>query len=398
MTIPITAPRLGLMRSIITGFLTLAILSGCGGSSSSSQPATINPEGMWAVVATNSPDYSSGQVELVALDVEPLRASRGYHETFSDISVRSSAEHYYLVERAGIDRISKIDVTNPGVFEWQYHSYNAADTGSPNPYDLVFVSEHKAYLLRYDADTAWIVNPAATDESDFLLGELDLSAYTADGSNPNMSSAVIIDDRLFIAMQRLDAIWNPTDIGYVAVFDVNTDEEIDTGHDTNGLKGIPLIGHNPLGMSYHPEAGLLVQSVGEWFGWSILGGIDVIDPDTFQISQVLKGTDEIGRIEKLAVVDANTAYISVQKTYGAVSVLRINPRTGQVLGELEPIAERDLRTLAVDPLGRLWIGDAGDNKPTDPPGIRVIDPRTDQEVAFIRTDLLPIDITFVTED
>ncbi|KAF0810119.1 hypothetical protein A167_01150 [Alcanivorax sp. S71-1-4] len=395
MNIPTTSAPTGLLRVAIAGLLAITALTGCGGDSSSARPGFISPEGMTAVIATASPDFGSGEVELVDLDTDNMTASGGYHATVSDIAVSSHGQHYYLIERYMTDRVAKIDITNPAVFEWQYSAVSPSDTGSSNPYELIFVNEEKAYLIRYDATTAWIVNPSATTEAEFLLGELDLSAYAAGGAaTPRMSAGAIVGDQLFIAMQRLDSSWNPTQDGYVAVFDINTDEEIDTGMGEDGLKGIPLISRNPLGITYRPNLGLLVHGVGNYYTWGQIGGIDRVDPETFAVTQLLAGDQDTGRINHLAVINDNTAYINIYNAYQNASVFRINPATGEVQSEIEEVANTDIRALTADPLGRLWMGDGT----LSAPGLRVFDPADDSEVAFIPTTMLPMDITFVVED
>ncbi|HCQ35422.1 MAG TPA: hypothetical protein DIU19_05870, partial [Alcanivorax sp.] len=108
-----------------------------------------------------------------------------------------------------------------------YSTLGASDTDSSNVYDLVFAAPDKAYMIRYGADTVWVVDPTAGRERNFKTGELDLSAYLPANTtgSPNMSAAVVVDGKLFIAMQRLDSVFQPNNTAYVAVFDTATDEE-----------------------------------------------------------------------------------------------------------------------------------------------------------------------------
>lgn len=383
-----------MMPGIIGGLMMLVTLSGCGGSSSSSRPTPITPEGITAVVATVSPGYASGEVELIDLDTDQLVASGGYHSTISDISVSSHKDHYYLLERFMADRIGKVDIDNPAVFAWQYSAISASDTASSNPYDLIFVDEHKAYLIRYGANTAWVVDPSATQESDFFIDELDLSDYAIGGGGgaevARMSAGAVVGNHLYIAMERLDASWQPSQTAYVAVFDVNTDEEIDTGMGEGSLKGIPLIIKNPGSLHYHADLGLLVQGVGSYAGWDHLGGIDTIDVSDYSVTHLLTGDEDTGRISSMAIIDNTTAYFS---TYGPPEisrVVRFNPSNGEVQDEIGYLSSKDIRSVTADPLGRLWVADAT----TASPGIRVIDPADDSEIDFVSTSMLPADITF----
>ena len=114
-------------------------------------------------------------------------------------------KYFYRIERYQADNVTKFDVAAPGTVIWQYSTLDDGETVSSNPYDLVFASETKAYLLRWGRSTAWIVNPSATTQADFKIGELDLSAYAdyADGV-PGMAAGLILDGKLFIIMQNID--------------------------------------------------------------------------------------------------------------------------------------------------------------------------------------------------
>ena len=59
---------------------------------------------------------------------------------------------------------------------------------------------------------------------------------------------MIANGKLFIVLQRLDSDngWIPSKTPYLAVFDVEINEEIDTGMGSEGLKGIPLLVQRPL--------------------------------------------------------------------------------------------------------------------------------------------------------
>ena len=271
---------------------------------------------------------------------------------------------------------------------------NASDTDSSNPYTMVFAQADKAYLIRYGSDTAWIVDPTATTESAFKIGELDLSAYTPEGQTvPHMAAAAIIDNKLFIAMQRLEG-WNPTNTPYLAVFDTTTDTEIDTGQDSGDLKGIPLISQNPLSVTYQEDLGLLVQGVGA-YGGDYSGGIDVVDVDSYDMEQRLDDDKDTQQISSIAIADATTGFYLACQGYCFSSSLRaFNPSTGIVEdGAIAGLANMDLRTIAIGPQGNLWVGDANHSNP----GLRVIDPSTKTQTGFVSTSLLPIDLAFAEQ-
>ena len=79
-------------------------------------------------------------------------------------------------------------------------------------------------------------------------------------------------------MQRIDRIngWSPVVEGvdpYIAVFDVETDAEIDTNpsDDENNLKGMPIAVRNPLSLFYNSSVGLFVVGSGDPNGAAFYG-------------------------------------------------------------------------------------------------------------------------------
>ena len=377
------------LRTLVLASLSLA-LAACGGDSDDPAPAQVSAREGIVVVATAASDYSSGAVELVS--VADKTSSGSYHPTISDIGVSTDGTDYYLYERFQTDRVNKVNLNNPAVFEWTYSTVDAGDTNSSNPYTLVFAQPNKAYLLRYDSDKAWIVNPAASNEADFKLGELDLSAYLpADTQGaPNMSDATVVNGKLFITLQRLDSAWQPSNTAYLAVFDTTTDTEIDTGMDSGSLKGIPLIGKNPMSLTWHDQLGLLVQHQGAYTP-AYTGGIDVIDVDTYAVEQRVDDTASTGLISSIAIVDERTGYYLGYAGWQNLTLRAFNPTTGVVAdGAIAGLTGMDLRALGLGPQGNLWVADATSSKP----GLRVINPTTNSQSGFVGTSLLPIGLAF----
>ena len=79
-----------------------------------------------------------------------------------------------------------------------------------NPYEMLFVSDSKAYILRYGSSDIWIVDPSvsAADEEAFKTGEISLKAYDSD-QVPNMVSGLIHDGKLFVVMQAMNSEFVP---------------------------------------------------------------------------------------------------------------------------------------------------------------------------------------------
>lgn len=368
------------------------ILAGCGGDSSSSNNLTVTTR--VGVIATISDDYASGEVELAAIDESNMTASGGYFNGISDIAVNSFGQNYYLLRRFGSDQVLKIDVENPAVAVWQASANAQGETGSSNPYQLVFVDANKAYLLRNGQDTAWIVDPSATQASDFFTGQtLDLSDYLPTDNNgaPGMSHGVVVDGKLFITLQRLDANFQPSNPAYVAVFDTATDTEIETNANANdNLKGIPLIGTNPGGIQYVSGTGLVVNNTGS-YATKEGTSLDLIDPVNYTISPMIADANISTQITDAVIVSATKGYILNYSGVQSTSLQRFNPSQGaSSLTTVGSYSNADFRDIELSPQGRLWLADARVNNP----GVRVINISDDTDADFIETSLLPSDISF----
>lgn len=394
-----TSPR-STIRFLATSMLSLAtalMLAACGGSDSSGSSASGEPASAdTAVIRTASSDFSSGNVELVDLEAEPLSASGGYFTgKSSDLALSTYGNSYFLIERFGFDRISKRDLDNPAMNVWEYATIDEADDGSANPAQLISVDEDKGYLLRTGSDTAWIVDPDASSEADFKTGELDLSAYVPEGNEandyPSMVAGTVVDDRLFVVMQRLDDDFSPTNDAYVAVFDTTTDEEIDTGRGGD-LPGIPLEIRNPnlQGLAYQEGLGLVVDGVGARDPANPTGGIELIDPATYSSSVVVDGRD----IGGVTTVDATRGYFLQYDGWANLALFPFDPSNGTVGDSIDGFAGKDLRDIATGPDGRVWIADADAGDPR----VRLLDPDTNDETDDFSTELLPGGIHFAGRD
>ncbi|HTN34628.1 MAG TPA: hypothetical protein VL091_11535 [Marinobacter sp.] len=387
-----------------TGLAATLVLSGCGGDSKNT--SLTSPTGLAnaGVVASVSSDFSSGAVNVIDLDSANYNAFGPFHETGSDIGVVGGTGHYYILGRYGMDYISKVDISNLAKKTWDEFPVNVQpEQNSGNPYDLITVNDQKAYLLRYDSEKILIVNPSATNEVDFFSGEvLDLSGYTpsanADGP-PRVSAAVLVGEKLFVTLQRLNDAYAPVNTSYVAVFDVNTDKEIDTGKGTDGLKGIPLLGTNPDDIQYHEGIGLVVRNIGTNYPTYGDGtSLDIINVNDYEISPMIPATttaDE-GQLLDVVIVSENLGYIINLTGYMDTKVQSFDPTIGRDSFEtINNLTGGDYRDIELSPKGNLWIADADGDKP----GIRIINTTDNSEIKFVDSlrGLLPNNIAFVTE-
>src|SRR3546814_6461900 len=132
-----------------------AILAACvGGSGGNDDSSRLNGP----VVGTRAHDYSSGAVSLVDT-TPPFAASNNENPNrdTSDLAVRADGDHYFLLAKFGVNKISRYDAATPYTATYSYSTNDPGEENS-NPYDLIVASPSKGYLLRYGSATNWIDN------------------------------------------------------------------------------------------------------------------------------------------------------------------------------------------------------------------------------------------------
>ncbi len=352
-----------------------------------------------AVVATVSPDWSSGAHSII--NVQPPRtAQNNLVPTISDITVAAYGKYFYRIERYMADNVTKFDVNNPTTPIWQYSTMDPGAVDSSNPYDLVFLNANLAVLIRYGATTAWVVNLAAPNQDAFKIGELDLSSYADADGIPEMTSGVIADNKLFILLQRLE-YWCPSPgvSPYVAVLDLATGQEIDTGLGEGGRKGIPLPVSNPTVINYFSADGMVyVCGMGTYgsCGDEYDGGIIKINPITYQVSMVLDDGDAAahpyGHFSGMALMSPTKGYVVGYAGWGDNTVYSFNPSTGVVDGPVTSLEHKNLSGmesgLYPDQNGCLWVCNQTDAR------MEILDPTDDSIKDQVSTDLNPQKVVF----
>ena len=375
-----------------------ALLSAC----TSDNTATSIPGG--AAVVTIAPDYSSGSHAVIAESNGEFNSANNLLPTASDITLASNGNFFYRIERAFAgNNITKFSFAEPQTVIWQYSVKDDPQEAVPsNPTDMVFVNEQKAYVIRYGKDKVWIVNPSAASEAEFKIGEIDLSSYNDAGGVPEMHSAIVINGKLFIAMQRLISTFPlVSDIAYVAVFDVVTDIEIDTNYPGDSVKGIPLEIQNPENDMFYVESenAIYIQAVGTYSPTEYIGGIEKINVDNYDTNLVLDdGTESDhpnGKIISVAVVSATEAYFigcadcdDFVTGFNDYSLYKLNPATGATEPvQIAALQHTELSDLSLSPTGDLWIS-AGSAT------LYIMDVTQESLIATIDTQLNPVQVVF----
>ena len=304
--------------------LSLALLiSGCSDSDDDSEPdntqsqngASSETNGSdIAVIATAAADYSAGAHATVNVtDLSTLQEELA--ATVSDITLASHGSHFYRINRQN-SSIIKFSSATPDQPVWEYSVLDSGEEAGANPQDMVFLDDSKAYVLRWGKNTAWIVNPSAEAESEFKLGEIDLSAYAVDGKT-SMTAGTIVDNKLYIAMQRLDAAFVPQ-VPYVAVIDTATDTEIDTGQNED-FNGIALPLENPGVIQSDENGTIYVQGIGK-YDPEYTGGIATIDSESYETVLLVDDGDEtnhpLGQVGGMQIVSSEVGYLIAYRGWG----------------------------------------------------------------------------------
>jgi len=356
-----------------------------------------------ALIATAGDFGSQSGAHALMSTVAPYNALTNLAPTSTtDLGVACYGQAIFRLEKFGRNSITKFSLEAPTSHEWQYSTTDADDEmefSNSNPYDVISVSDTKAYVIRYGSPDVWIVDPSAGNGANFKTGMLDLRAYADADGKPEIASGVVVNGKLFLAMQRIDYTDNYLPgTAYVAVFDTVTDTEIDTGTGSV-FKGVQLPAKNPLKMEYlAANDTIYLQAVGKYEGFVLPayydGGIVTLNPNDYQTSLLVDDGDAdthiYGNIINMALVSPQKGYFVGYAEWADTSLYSFNPTTGSVDGQ--PVAQLehlDISDINVDNTGRLWVGRRGDA------GITLVDSNTDQILEpLIATDLNPIQIVF----
>ncbi len=397
------------MKKLTPLLIATSLLIGCGADNKSNDK--VITEGSYAVQSIAA-DYSSSQVAIGNILGDRSATQGLLTQAESNFTISTYENYLYHIGKKDIDTISRYNTTlGVNNSEWTYGA-NHDDQGSANTYTLVQNTASNGYLIRYGSNFVLQVDPSASDEANFVKAKIDLSAYTVAGASyPRMVDATIYQDRLFIAMQRLDSNWKAQQ-AYIAVIDLASNEEIDTNPQIDGLKGIPLNATNTFTLVEH-NGQLYAAGRGDY--GSDTGGLDKISTSTYAVTRLIdensfpelidfsddndNSNDTYYHVMDVAVVSDQLAYatLNIEKGYTTLEtkIATINPTNGDlaVLSEPVELADKKITDINIDANDRLWLGIAN----ADAPGILVMDTDTNTISGdFIELDMPAKRIEFLT--
>lgn len=397
------------MKKLTPLLIATSLLIGCGADNNSNDK--VITEGSYAVQSIAA-DYSSSQVAIGNILGDRSATQGLLTQAESNFTISTYENYLYHIGKKDIDTVSRYNTTlGVNSSEWTYGA-NHDDQGSANTYTLVQNTASNGYLIRYGSNFVLQVDPSANDEANFVKAKVDLSAYTVAGASyPRMVDATIYQDRLFVAMQRLDSNWKAQQ-AYIAVIDLTSHEEIDTNPQIDGLKGIPLNATNTFTLVEH-NGQLYAAGRGDY--GSDTGGLDKISTSTYAVTRLIdensfpelidfsddndNSNDTYYHVMDVAVVSDQLAYatLNIEKGYTTLEtkIATINPTNGDlaVLSEPVELADKKITDINIDANDRLWLGIAN----ADAPGILVMDTDTNTISGdFIELDMPAKRIEFLT--
>lgn len=338
-----------------------------------------------AVVVTT--DFETGGLATVGV-ARPHRTAAFDAPVYSDAVVRVDGDRVFVVNRLGGDWISALDPRRG------FRTLLECSTGAgSNPHDVAVVAPGKAYVTRYNRSELWIVDPTPSPScAGFRRGTIDLSPWADADGLPEMDQVLVVGDRAFVLLERLDRGngYLPVGKSILLVIDTTTDRVVGSIR----LAGANAFSASP-GMRREPGTGaILVSSAGNIHRTGD-GGIERIDPATLTTGGFFATEDGLGgNVTDFVVVSATKGYAIVLDDALQNRLVAFDPRTGGLTRRVYA-SPQYLSSVVAAPDGMIWLTDraltgAG-------PGIRIFDPATDRQTtrAPIAVGLPPFSIGFL---
>lgn len=204
-----------------------------------------------------------------------------------------------------------------------FPTYESAGDRSVNPHDVAVDDAGKLWIARYDRASLAVLTPQGAFD-----GEVDLSAFAGADGVPEMEALVAFDGKLFVALERLDELRQPTEPGLIALVDAKTRDVVGS---------IALLGDNPFGpmtpvLSDASRSTVSLTTPGRFDDATCAGcGVELIDLASRTTRQVLREADVGGSISRAILVSATEGYAIAAGPEEGINptwVLRFDPSTG----------------------------------------------------------------------
>ncbi len=370
--------------------VTLLAMAGALAACEEDTTAPVQPaNGYFAFVTTT--DYQTGSASIVTADDSVLTAINDVASIHSDAFARSYNGLVYVLNRQGADNIQVVDPSAGFITRKQFSMGNGSD-----PEDIVFQNSSRAYVTRYNENQMWIVNPNSGQRT----GQIDFSWLADADLVPEMGHMVKVNNRVFVAVQRLDRntpFFDPSGISYVAVFDALTEQFFDAEPAVAGKQAIKLTGTNPFGeLVYNAGSGKIWVPVSGFLGLNDgnNAGLELIDPVTLSKSGIVISEATLGgSITDVVALDANRGAAIISDSNFNTLLVGFDLTTPTTIDTIYAPGGFALQDAEVSRDGRIFVSD----RSVALPGIRVFRGSNHTQITTnpIDVGLPPADIEFV---
>jgi len=237
-----------------------------------------------------------------------------------------------------------------------------------NPQDIAFDTAGEAYVPCYDEAVLLRVDVA----NETVLATYGTAAFADADGLPETAWCLADGDLLYVACQRLDRgnWYAPTGPGAVLVFDMASEQWVDTDPVAPGVQPIALVGANPSTRIVVAGTDLAVGCVG-YFGLAD-GGIERIDLAAratlgYDMTEAELGGDILAMAadgDDWLTLVSDAAFVTSVRRAGSGGVVVLDEGTGYVHADLWLSG------------GRLYLAD----RTTGASGLRVLDPVSGTEL------------------
>lgn len=342
----------------LTVAATALLLSACNFQSGTDATGDTFPlsmdTGTVVAIAAASPDYSSSDVLTISSNtfgVGRLRQGELTTTNPNDIGVSGGKGGLYRLNR-GLDSITHYSADNFGALSsvWEYGVADNDDEG--NPYALIEKNNDTGYVLRYDSPLVSEVDLGAGSGQNFVTSTVDLSSHSVAGTDsPHMADGAIIDNVLYIVMQRLTpedqgtyTSLLPKDNSYITAIDLTTNSERSwSGRSTSGLD-LEVKNANDVSvfneMIYVAASGTNGATTDGQYEGGIVRVPQIEDSAPAELL-LDDGSGEYtwGRMTSIAVADANNAYFVGSSGWGDDTLYHFNPSAADVANSVTSVTD-----------------------------------------------------------
>lgn len=283
----------------------------------------------------------------------------------------------YKIQKFQADKITSFDIenlVNNNKPNWEYSTLASGETGSSNPYNIVFESKTRAFIPRYGKNKVWVVNPSAKIKTSFKLSEIDLTRYADDDGLAEVSHITINENKLFIGINNVKRVgndWQYPNNAKIIVLNLETFKLI---------KEITLAIKNIQSMQVMKKQVLVAGADNYYSAQSAGAGIQIIDAITLDKSEVLLSGKAITAV---SIGMGNEIYIKEYLSFGSASISVFNTEDKSI----KHVMTGDFSDFKLVDQS-LWVLDAS---ATDP-GIIFIETESFTKVGKVTTELIPRNI------